>query len=165
MTVKNPKELFVLMLSDVQHGAEITNKFFRELVKLPQDTDVKEAIEARIFVSDQGLETLNKCFELIGEKPAPAVGQLYDNFVESFRKQLSEIQNPPAKRLFVLSRITAMIHLAIGEYVALIAAADWTGHYNIGVLLESCLADNLAFIERTRRLILEQVRERATAKP
>jgi hypothetical protein len=28
-----------------------------------------------------------------------------------------------------------------------------TGHYGVGVLLESCLADTLAFVERTRRLI------------
>jgi hypothetical protein len=28
-----------------------------------------------------------------------------------------------------------------------------TGHYGVGVLLESCLADKLAFVERTRRLI------------
>ena len=41
----------------------------------------------------------------------------------------------------------------IGEYVALIAAADLTGHDAVGVLLETCLADKLAFVERTRRLI------------
>ena len=35
----------------------------------------------------------------------------------------------------------------------LIAAADLSGHYGVGVLLESCLANNLAFVERTRRLI------------
>jgi len=29
--------------------------------------------------------------------------------------------------------------MRIGEYVALIAAADMTGDYGVGVLLESCL--------------------------
>jgi hypothetical protein len=28
-----------------------------------------------------------------------------------------------------------------------------SGHFGVGVLLESCLADKLAFVERTRRLI------------
>jgi hypothetical protein len=37
--------------------------------------------------------------------------------------------------------------------VALIAMADVTGHFGVGVLLESCLADKVAFVERTRRLI------------
>jgi len=37
--------------------------------------------------------------------------------------------------------------------VALTAAADLAGHHGVGVLLESCLADKLAFVERTRRVI------------
>jgi hypothetical protein len=43
--------------------------------------------------------------------------------------------------------------MRIGEYVALIAAADVTGHFAVGVLLESVLAQKLAFVDRTRRLI------------
>lgn len=163
MSVKNPKELFVLMLSDVRHGAELTNKFFRELTKLVKDPDVKEAIEARVFVSNKTIETLDKCFEIIGEKPMKVSGRLYDVFVEDFQKEFAEIQAPLAKRLFVLAKINRMIHFRIGEYVALIAAADLTGHYGVGVLLESCLADKLAFVERTKRLIREQVREKVAA--
>jgi ferritin-like metal-binding protein YciE len=49
------------------------------------------------------------------------------------------------------------MHLMIGEYVALIAVADTLGHPAVGVLLESCLADKIAFAERTRRLIREQL--------
>jgi hypothetical protein len=47
--------------------------------------------------------------------------------------------------------------------VALIAAADLTGHYGVGVLLETCLADKLALIERTRRLIRERIAQRVAA--
>ena len=35
----------------------------------------------------------------------------------------------------------------------LTAVADLTGNWGVGVLLEACLADELAFVERTRRLI------------
>jgi ferritin-like metal-binding protein YciE len=41
----------------------------------------------------------------------------------------------------------------MGEYAALTAAADVAGHHGVGVLLETCLADKLAFAERNRRLI------------
>jgi hypothetical protein len=37
--------------------------------------------------------------------------------------------------------------------MALIAAADLTGHNGVGLLLESCLADELVFVERMRRFI------------
>jgi hypothetical protein len=44
--------------------------------------------------------------------------------------------------------------------MALIAAADMTGNYGVGVLLESCLADKLAFAERTRRVIRKVAEQR-----
>ena len=47
--------------------------------------------------------------------------------------------------------------------MALIAAADVTGHPAVGVLLESCLADMLAFAERTKRLIRTQLKEELVA--
>ena len=81
-------------------------------------------------------------------------------FLEDFRKELAEIQNPAAKALFVLIKANHLTHLRIAEYVALIATADLTGHYGVGVLLESCLADKLAFVERNRRLIRKVVEAR-----
>jgi hypothetical protein len=39
-----------------------------------------------------------------------------------------------------------------------------TGHYAVGVLLESCLADKLAFVERTRRLIRNLAATKVAAK-
>ena len=100
----------------------------------------------------------------LGEKPVKVSGHLHDVFVEDFRKELAEIQSPEAKHLFILAKVNHLIHLRIGEYVALIAAADITGHDGVGVLLESCLADKLAFVERTRRLIRAQLhRELAVA--
>jgi ferritin-like metal-binding protein YciE len=153
MPVKNPKELFVLMLSDLRQGTERTTKMFDELSHVAQDPDIKEALEARVFVSNKVLGTLDQCFKLIGEQPVKLSGRLYDVFAEDFRRELAEIQNPMVRHLFVLAKASHLIHLRIAEYKALIAAADISGHYGVGVLLESCLADKLAFVERTRRLI------------
>lgn len=153
MTGKNPKEVFVRLLSDVRQGTERTTKIFQEISQIAQDADVKEALEARVFVSDQILARLDQCFKLIGEQPVKLSGRLHDVFMEDFRKEFAEIQSPAARRLFILAKAIHLIHLRIAEYVALVAAADLSGHYAVGVLLESCLADKLAFAERTRRLI------------
>ena len=74
-------------------------------------------------------------------------------FVEDFKRELAEIQSPAARHLYVLARATHLAHLRFAEYAMLIAAADVSGHYGVGVLLESVLADKLAFLERTRRLV------------
>jgi ferritin-like metal-binding protein YciE len=153
MPVNNPKEVFVLMLSNVRQGAERTSKFFQELSQVAQDPDIKEVLEARVYVNDKILATLDQCFKLIGEQPVKTTGRLQEVFIEDFKRELGEIQSPVAKHLFILSKAIHLIHLRIGEYVALTAAADLTGHYAVGTLLETCLADKLAMAERTRRLL------------
>jgi ferritin-like metal-binding protein YciE len=163
MTIKEPKDLFVQLLSNLRQGTERTTKVFHELSQVAQDADIKEALEARVFISEKVLATMDQCFKLIGEKPVNTTGRLQEVFVEDFRRELEEIQGPVARHLFVLAKATQLIHVRIAEYVALIAAADLTGHYGVGVLLESCLADKLALVERTRRL-MRRVVERKVAK-
>ena len=164
MSVKNPHELFVMLLSNVRQGTERTTKIFQEISQVAQNPDVKETLEARVFVSQRTLEKLDQCFKLIGEQPVKLNGRLMEVFVEDFRKELAEIESPVAKHLYILAKANHLIHLRIGEYVALIAAADMTGHYGVGVLLETCLAEKLAFVERTRRLIKNLIEHKVATK-
>ncbi len=164
MQVNNPKELFVRLLSDLRQGTERTTEIYKEFSQIAQNPDVKEALEARVFVSEKVLATLDQCFKIIGEKPMKVTGRLHDVFIEDFRRELAEIQNPVAKHLFILAKINHLVHLRIAEYVALIAAADMTGHYGVGVLLETCLADKMAFVERTRRLMRSVIETRLAEK-
>ncbi len=164
MSVQNPKELFVQLLSGLRQGTEKSTKMYQEISKFAEDPDVKEALEARAFVSEKVLATLDQCFKLIGEQPVKVSSRLHDIFVEDFRKELAEIQNPAAKHLFILVKAINLTHLRIAEYAALVAAADVTGHYGVGVLLESCLADKLAFVERTRRMIRKVVEVKMAKK-
>jgi ferritin-like metal-binding protein YciE len=153
MPVKSPKELFVTMLSQVRHGTERTAAVYKELGELSQNSEIQEALEARAFVSQQTLANLEQAFKMIGEKPVTVTGRLHDVFVEDFRRELAEIQSLEARRLFVLAKANHLSHMRMAEYVTLVAAADVSGHLGVGVLLESCLGDHLAFVERTKRLI------------
>jgi ferritin-like metal-binding protein YciE len=153
MPVKNPKETFVYLLSHARQGQEKMTTILDEMSKLAQHPEIKEALEARHFVNQKILSTLDEAFKMIGEKPVPVSNRLQEIFLEDFRKEFNEIQSPEAKRLFILAKLIHLFQLRVGEYVALIAAADMTGNYGVGVLLESCLADKLAFAERTRRAL------------
>ena len=153
MPAKNPKEVFLTLLSDARQSTERTTKAYQELSQQAQNPDVQEALEARQFIAEKDLETLDKIFETIGEKPMQPTGRLMDVFVEDFKKELAQIQSPAAKQLFVLAKASHLAHFRFAEYSTLIAAADVTGHFGVGVLLESVLADKLVFLERTRRLI------------
>ena len=157
--IRTPKEVFVALLSDLRQGAERSQKIYEELGQAAQDPQIKEALDAREFISTQILSRLDECFRLIGEKPLKGNGRLHEVFLEDFRREVNEIQSPLARRIFILAKAIRLMHLRTGEYVALVAAADVTNHPAVGVLLESCLADKLAFAERTKRLIREQLKE------
>jgi ferritin-like metal-binding protein YciE len=163
MPIKDQKELFTWMLSDLRQGAERSTKIFQELAQLAQDPDVKEALEARVFISDKILSTLDQCFTIIGQKPVNTKGRLHELLAEEFRRELAEVESKEGRRLIVLAVANRLMHLRIAQYQALIAAADLTGHYGVGVLLESCLADKMAFAERTRRLIRIRLEQRLAA--
>src|SRR5215469_5219644 len=153
MPAKTPKEVFVTLLSALREGTERTSNILQELSQAAQNPEVKEALEARVFIKDQIQDRIDQVFKLIGEKPVKFSGRLLEVFAEDWRRELGEIQSPEARRLFVLAKASHLVHLRIGEYMLLTAAADLTGNWGVGVLLESCLADELAFVERTRRLI------------
>ena len=164
MPAKDPKEVFLMLLSHVRQGTEKSAKFYDEIGDVAKDPQIKEAIEARAFVSKTVLARLDECFRILGEKPTQLSGELREMLIEEFRKEFNEIQSPVARRLYVLAKLIRLTHLRIGEYVALTAAADLVGHHGVAVLLETCLADKLAFVERNRRLIRRIAEERVAER-
>ena len=153
MSARDPKEVFVKLLSNARNHTERSIKAYETIGQIAENPDVKEALKAREFIAEENLRALDKCFEMIGEKPVPVSGKLQEVFIEDFKKELGEIQSPAARHLYILAKATHLAHLRFAEYAALIVAADATENYGVGVLLESVLADKLAFLERDRRLV------------
>lgn len=142
-----------MLLSNARNQTERSANVYREISQMAENPDVKEALEARAFIAEKNLDALDQCFEVIGQKPVKTTGRLQEVFVEDFKRELAEIQSPAAKQLYILAKAIHLAHLRLAEYAALTLAADVSGHYGVGVLLESVLADKLAFLERDRRLI------------
>lgn len=153
MPTRTPKEIFLMLLSSARQNTQRMTKVYQDISQVVQDPNIKEALEARVFVSDKMLSQIDQCFKLLGQEPVKVNGRVHEVFADDFRRELAEIQGAPARHLYVLGKAAQLAHLQIGEFAALTAAADLTGHFAVGVLLESCLADKLAFVERTRRLI------------
>jgi ferritin-like metal-binding protein YciE len=153
MPAKNPKEVFLMLLSNARQNTERAANIYREISQVAENPDVREALESRAFIANKNREALDRCFEILDEKPVKSSGRLQEVFLEDFKKELAEIQSPAARHLFILAKAVHLAHLRIAEYTMLVAAADVTGHFGVGVLLESVLADKLAFLERDRRLV------------
>jgi ferritin-like metal-binding protein YciE len=167
MPIKNPKELFAIMLSDVRQSTERMTAMLGEISSVADDPMVADALEESEFNTGQTLAKLDQCFKLIGEKPVKLRGRLREVLIEEALKEASEITSPVARQLWALSKGVQLIHLRTAEYIALIAASEITGNHEVRELLESCLADKLAAVERVRRLIRTiveiKIRERSVA--
>jgi ferritin-like metal-binding protein YciE len=153
MPIKDPQEVFVMLLSNVRHSTERATNIYHQLSDAAENPEVKEALNARGFVSEKDLDTIDECFRIIGAKPMEFSGRLEDALVEDFRSKLDDIESPEARHLFVLAKASQLNHFRMGEYAVLIEAADAMEHYGVGLLLASCLADKIAFTERTRHLL------------
>jgi len=163
MPIATPKDLFVVMLSDLRHGAERSQIVYKELAEAAQDPEIKEVLDARASITGNILSRLDECFNLIGEKPVPADLKVREEFVENFRKELAEIKAPLVRKLFVLSRAHRLLHLRIAEHEALIAASGMLAHPAVRLHLEAILAEKRAHAEALKRLIAERVREKIAA--
>ena len=88
MATRNPKEVFLMLLSDARRNTQRSAATYREISEMAENPDVKEALEARAFIADKNLETLDECFEMIEEKPVKLNGRLQEVFVEDLREGL-----------------------------------------------------------------------------
>lgn len=164
MAMQNPKEFFVFLLSNLRHSEERITEILQELSEKVADPDIKEALESRLFLRNQVLSTLDRVFQLISQAGRDVqqpmqphererLQQFKQMLVEDARRELAEINSPKLRHLYILAKTQQVVHLTIAECAALTAMADVTGHYSVGILLESVLAEKLAFAERARRLI------------
>src|SRR4051812_8358200 len=111
MPVKDPKETFLMLLSNVHQNSEKWSRFYDEAVTLAQDPEIKEVVESRALIAHQTRERLDRCFTLIGQKPGKVGnGRVAEVFLEDFRKEFSEIQSPLARKLFILAKISHLAH-------------------------------------------------------
>ena len=164
MAINDPMDAFVALLSHARNTTERSTKIYTELGELAQNPDVKAALNARAFVQSGTLAKIDEAFKLIGKTPIEFPGKLTELMAENFREEIAEIKAPAIRRLYVLSKAIQIAHWRIGEWTALVAAADITGNFGVGVLLETCLAEDLAFAERTRRILRKVAEERIAAR-
>ena len=53
MAARDPKGVFLTLLSDVRQNTERAVKVYQEMGQTAQDPEIKEALEARAFVSEK----------------------------------------------------------------------------------------------------------------
>jgi ferritin-like metal-binding protein YciE len=128
MLARTPREIFVMLLLEVGQGTQNASKIYHEISERTQDPQIKEALETRAFVSEKTLATLDECLRLMSEQPVKLTDRPHDVFLQDLPRQLADIQYLAARHLFLLAKLNQFTPLRIGEYMALMSAADRAGH-------------------------------------
>jgi ferritin-like metal-binding protein YciE len=158
------QQVFLLLLSNARHSTERTRRFYEEISHYAPYADIKADLQARAAIANKTLATIDECFRLMNVEPFRTKARLEEVFADDFRRELIEIQSPAATALYILAKATHLQNLRTGEYVALTATADVTGHPETAILLERCLADHVTFLDKTRRMIRDAVVERISGR-
>lgn len=74
MPISDPKDVFLLLLSQVREGADRASNSYDEISQVAIDPEIKEILEARAFVNAGILQRLDQCFKILGERPKPLPG-------------------------------------------------------------------------------------------
>ena len=159
MSYKDPKELFVKLLSDVRQHEEGLTGTLNTLKEKVEDKDTKEYFDSLIYLSGKNLDTIDLCFKYIGEQPVKTEDKLKDLFLEDFRREFNQMDSPVVKLLYFSAKVNHLMNVRKGEWVTLIAMSEIAGNRGVSVLLESCLAQKVAFSERIRRRIRNLIEE------
>ena len=65
MPVRDPKEVFLMVLSNVRRGTEASTKLYEELGDLAKDEEIKELLNTRAFISEGILKRLDECLRML----------------------------------------------------------------------------------------------------
>jgi len=154
MAIQNVEDLFLTILSNVRAREERSLQLWQEMSQVAQREEVKEVLDTRAFLTKESISNLDECFRLLGKQPSkPSTIRLHDVFVEDFRRELNEIQAPGLKALYIIHKAREHVQMHVAAYTGLIAMAELMGNVPVSALLETNLASQLVFIDRTRRLI------------
>ena len=164
MVLSPSQQVFLLLLSNARHGTDRAARFYEEISHYAPQADMKATLQARAFIANKTLVTLDECFRLMEIQPIKVRGRVEEVFADDFRRDLIELQSPIATALYIMAKVIHLHNLRTAEYLALSAAADVVGHSELGTLLESCLPDHLVFIERARRMIRDTLTERMSGR-
>ncbi len=151
MPVKEPKDLFVKILSDLrqhEYGLADTLNTLRENV---QDQGIKEYFESLIYLSEKNVDTIDKCFKMINEKPVKTDDKLKELFLDDFKKEFNELESPLVKILYFTAKANHLMNVRAGEWMTLIEMSDISGNRGVSLLLGSVFSQKVAFVKKARR--------------
>jgi len=164
MPIQSAEDLFLAGLSHLHRSEQRLLQAVEEMSQVAQDEEIKEVLDVRAYLTRQEISNIEKCFQLLGKQPVPPSSTFADVWVENVRRELSEIQSPTLKGLFILNKVRQIQDLHMGEYKALATMSGLMGNIPVTTLLEHNLRDKVEFVERTRDLVLEVAKKAIGAR-
>jgi ferritin-like metal-binding protein YciE len=159
MAIQTAEDFFIQLLSNLRASESRLVQLTDDLSRQAQDSDVKNMLSVRSYLTQQDVNNIEKCFQILGRQPVPPTTKFFETWAEDAKREYDAIQMPGLKVLYALMKVRTMQDFHIGEYRAATAMAAYAGNIAITTLLEHSLADKMEFVERTRELVRARVEQ------
>lgn len=139
MSLETPRDLFIHELSDSMSAEHIMLSMLGELEQETEDSDFRKAVSDHRKETEQQIRTLEKVFDLLGEKPEETTCPA----AEGLRQEHEELkkENPPQMILELgnLAGAGKSEHYEMATYTTLVQMAKDLGEKEIEELLKESL--------------------------
>lgn len=160
MQVTHLKQLLKHELGDLLYAERQFLKGLKKMSKEISDTEVKARMEQHIDETDGQIETLNRAFEAIGEKPKAERCDAAIGLMEEHASFKEDKPSKPMLEAFDLGSGLRVEHYEIAGYRSAIAIAKVLGEDQCVKLLQENLdqeEDMAKFLERNAAKVLKRL--------
>ena len=157
--VQQTRELFLYELSDIYDGERKVAEMLPMLADEVMDEGIRKAFRDHEQETRQQIENLDRCFEVLGEKPQDATCRPVDALREEHDRFARERPSDAVMTMFALGAESKTEGFEIAAYRSLVNMAGVMGEKECARLLEQNLRQEERMAERVEKLSRDMGRE------
>jgi len=133
------RKLFIDELKDIYWAEKALVKALPKMAKKATSTELVEAIEEHLSVTETQVERLEQVFETLGEKASAKKCDAMAGLIEEAEEIMSEAEEGVVRDAGIISAAQKVEHYEIASYGTLVSFANTLGESEAAKILEQTL--------------------------
>lgn len=152
MSMSSPQDLFLHELSDIYDAEQKIAKMLPQLAKECEDSQVKSAFEHHEQETQQQIQNLEQCFQILGSKPQKEPCAAIAGLKREHDSFLKEGPSKDILTMFDLGGASKTEYYEMASYKGLVSKATLMGQQQVAQLLQQNLAQEEAMAQKVEKI-------------
>lgn len=155
------KELLVDELRDIYHAEKQITKALPKMIKKATSEELSAAFEKHLGETEQQIERLEQCFELLGEKVRGKSCAAMKGIIDEANEALDQEMSPAVMDAVLVASAQKVEHYEIASYGTVMTWAESLGLCDVASLLSETLDEEKATDVKLTRLAMAEINSAA----